>query len=162
MGPVPDARPEPCPADAVLDRGAQAHQVHGDRLAVAPVWVGGVLGGVGVDGTLRRAEPGVAAQGTLPVLKRAVKCPASWSSEHIRVDRACLFGYQRATAETPNLAHQVTVTGFRRQEPGSEAGNDLLLEYSRMNSRGPRPHNRGLGEHVDTWISDFEFRKFRG
>jgi hypothetical protein len=45
------------------------------------------------------------------------------------VDRARLFGHQRATAEAPDLAHQVTVTGFRRQEPAKEAGNDLLLEY---------------------------------
>src|SRR5215831_20804122 len=112
MGPVPDARPELCPADAVLDRRAQAHQVHGDRLAVAPVRVGGVLGGVAVDGALRRGEPVVAGQGTLPLLEQAVKRPASWSSKHVRVDRARLFGYQRATAETPNLAHQVTVTGF--------------------------------------------------
>jgi len=136
--------------------------VHSDRLAVAPVWVGGVLGGVGVNGTLRGAEPVVAAQGTLPLLTRAVECPASWSSKHIHVDQACSLRYQRATAEAPNLAHQVTVTGFRRQEPGSEAGNDLLLEYSRMNSRGPRPHNRGLGEHVDTWIFRFRIPKVSG
>ena len=129
MGPVPDPHPELRPADAVLDGGAQAHQVHGDRLAVAPVGVGGVLGGVAVDSALRRGEPVVAGQGTLPLLERAVKRLASWSSKHVRVDRACLFGYQRATAEAPNLAHQVTVTGFRRQEPAREARNDLLLEY---------------------------------
>src|SRR5215831_8557991 len=112
MGPVPDARPELCPADAVLDRRAQAHQVHGDRLAVAPVWVGGVLGGVAVDGALRRGEPVAAGQDTLPLLERAIQRPASRSGKHIRVDRARLSGYQRATAEAPDLAHQVTVTGF--------------------------------------------------
>ena len=128
MGPVPDARPELCPADALLDGSAQAHQVHGDRLAVAPVRVGGVLGCIAVDGALRRGEPGVAGQGTLPLLERAVKRPASWSGKHVCVDRACLFGYQRAAAEAPNFAHQATVMGLRRQEPSREAGNDQLLK----------------------------------
>jgi len=77
---------------------------------------------------LRRGEPGVAGQGTLPLLERAVKRPASWSGKHVCVDRACLFGYQRAAAEAPNFAHQATVMGLRRQEPSREAGNDQLLK----------------------------------
>src|SRR5215469_4582306 len=121
MRPVSDAAPQLCPADALLDGGAQAHQVHGDGLAVAAVGAGGVLSGVGVDGALRRVEP-AAGQDAAPRLERAVQRPASRSGQHVRVDRTWLLRYHGAAAKAPDLAHQVTVTGLRRREPGRTGG----------------------------------------
>jgi flagellar motility protein MotE (MotC chaperone) len=113
VSPRADHLPQPCTGDALLQGCAQAHQVHSDGLAIAPVGVGGVLDRVRVHQVLdQRRRVVVGGQGCFPVLKPAIQLPASWGGVHVGVDRAGHIRDHRSAAGAPDFAHERTITAL--------------------------------------------------
>jgi hypothetical protein len=113
VSPRADHLPQPCTGDALLQGCAQAHQVHSDGLAIAPVGVGGVLDRVRVHQVLDQRRRGVVGgQGGFPVLKPAIQHPASRGGVHVGVDRAGHIRDHRSAAGAPDFAHERTIAAL--------------------------------------------------
>jgi hypothetical protein len=113
VSPHADHLPQPCTGDALIQGCAQAHQVHCDGLAIAPVGVGGVLDRVRVHQLLdQRRRVVVGGQGGFPVLKPAGQHPASWGGVHVGVDRAGHIRDHRSAAGAPDFAQDRTIAAL--------------------------------------------------